>query len=185
MRKLMVAAAAAVLLLTGCASGDEAPEATVEPEQEVVEEVTATPEEPAEADVVALGTAQKVGDWEITINSWNPNADDEVFAASGETDVPMEGGHFAILNVTMKYLGEGIGDNSEVEVDYIPDSAGSVSSLWTTFGTTPGENKLTYEELTTGGEITGDALYEIDADTTGVFYVYAPPAEEPVEFATE
>ncbi|SDQ05086.1 DUF4352 domain-containing protein [Leucobacter chromiiresistens] len=184
MKRTLAAAAIALLALTGCSSDpEEAPE-TSETEVTTPAETTETEEpeaEPAEPEVEAakIGTPVVAGDWEVTINSWTADADAAVLEASGGVDVPDEGKQFAVMNVTMKYNGEGTGDNANVQILYVPDSDGVAAGLWEAFGTTPGENKLTYETLTPGGEVTGDALYLIDADTTGTFEVYAGN-EEPV-----
>ncbi|EYT55799.1 hypothetical protein H490_0103965 [Leucobacter sp. UCD-THU] len=177
MKKLIIATAAALLLLTGCASqAEEKPAETSKQEQAEPAEQPAATEEAAPT--AKIGEPVTSGDWEITINSWTADADAAVLEASGGVDVPEEGKQFALMNVTMKYNGTETGDTSLVGITYMPEGGNTASGLWEAFGTTPGENKLTYETLVPGGELTGDALYLIDADTTGEFWIVAPGATE-------
>lgn len=176
MKKFLPIAAIALLALAGCTSAptndSSAPKTTTQSQTE-------TPMS-SEPESIKIGNPVTVGDWEITINSWNPDVNAEVEAASPDMfTAPDAGKAYALMNVTMKYTGTGTGDNSGVQIQYVPDSAGTVSKLWSAYGATPGENKLTYETLTPGGEITGDALYLIDAGTTGKFEIYVPSADEP------
>ncbi len=180
MKRLLTVSAIALLMLTGCSSNTEEPKPTTSKTT-----TEAAPSETPKADAeVKIGTPVKAGDWEITINSWKPNVNAEVKAAAPDMwEEPEAGKQFALLNVTMKYIGKDTGDNSSVNVQYMPNGAGSISNLWEAMGTTPGENKLTYEELTPGGSITGDALYLIDANSAGKFGVLAPGVEAPVMVA--
>jgi hypothetical protein len=177
--KKILPAAVAVLLLAGCSSAPaDEPAETKESTQ--TQQETEAPSK-TEPEAVKIGTPVVAGDWEITINSWNPDVNAEVEAAAPDLyEAPEEGMSFALMNVTMKYKGTETGDNSSVQIRYVPEAAGVTSDLWRAFGTTPGENKLTYETLTPGGEVTGDALYLIEAGTTGKFEVTASPADEPV-----
>ncbi len=184
MKRTLAAAAIALLALTGCSSSPEEASETSETEVSAPADAPETEEPEAEAaepeaGAAKIGTPVVAGDWEVTIHSWNGDADAAVLEASGGTDVPEDGKQFAVMNVTMKYNGTETGDNAAVQILYVPDNAGVAAGLWEAFGTTPGENKLTYETLTPGGEVTGDALYLIDVDTTGTFEIYAGN-EEPV-----
>lgn len=168
-----------VFALVGCSSPSAA-----EPAASTAGEGVASPVEPAAPDKGTdenpwpAGSAVPIGDWEITINSWEPNANDAVSAAGDDMSMLAEGQQYAILNVTMTWTGEGLGDNSSVMMDYIPVDGDTVSGAWSAFGTTPGENKLAYAELVSGGSVTGDMLYSVDAgNTDGVFMLGADSVE--------
>lgn len=176
-KPLSVAAVVAMLMLVGCSSApDDAPapkRETVQPEStpvEPVEEVAV--EQGTESDPWPVGTPVTVGDWELTVNSWQPDVNAEVEAAGDDLSMLQDGEQYALLNVTMTWLGEGVGDNSLVNLQYMPSGGNTISSSWSAWGTTPGDNKLAYEELVTGGTVTGDMLYTVDAgNTEGVFMV--------------
>lgn len=178
-KSLSIVAAVAMFLLVGCSSAADVAEEPAT-EVDVVQPDPATSEEAGdvvvaqgtESDPWPVGTPVTVGDWELTVNSWQPNVNAEVEAAGDDMSMLQDGEQYALLNVTMTWLGEGVGDNSLVNMQYMPSGGNTISSSWSAWGTTPGDGKLAYEELVTGGTVTGDMLYTVDAgNTEGVFMV--------------
>lgn len=189
MKRIIIATAlAGFLTLAGCSSSP-ASEKPTESSSEKPVEAPADQQQAAgsEANPYPLGTPGIAGDWEITINSWNPNVNAEVQAAGDDMSMLNEGMQYALMNLTIKWVGEGAGDIANVNLQHIPNGPGMVTQSWAAYGTTPTENKLAYAELTTGGTVTGDMLYEVPTGDTGdgVFQFSAFDTEEMPYFAAK
>lgn len=179
------AVAISLLILTGCSS--PAPEASGPSTSKEAASPT-TEAEPSEAPADATGTEEnpwkmgepvKDGDWTVTVNSWQPNVNDQVSAAGDDMSMLQPGFQYALLNATYEWNGSGTGKVEDVYLDYLPTGGNVVTSSWEAFGTTPGDNKLAFEELVSGGSVTGDMLYWVEeGNTEGVFSLLTPDTEE-------
>ncbi|QIK64172.1 hypothetical protein G7068_13915 [Leucobacter viscericola] len=194
MKLSVIAVFAAAALLVGCSSGGtdtnkavatSKPKTTAAPGK-MTEPAKEKADKGTEKNPYAIGTPVRNGDWEVTVNSWQPNINDAVVADGGDLSMLPEGQQYALMNVTMTWRGAGVGDNSQVNLQYMPEGGNSLSASWSAYGKTPGGNKLAYEELVTDGSVTGDMLYAVDAgNTKGTFMWYAPNTEQPVYIAAQ
>lgn len=184
-RSLAALALLPLFAFVGC-SAEPASESSVPPAAEQAQAPEENKVEGTQANPLPFGTPVEVGDWTITINSWQPNMNDQVEAAGGDLSMLESGMQYALLNVTMTWNGEGTGDNSLVSIQYFPDRGNTVSDSWSAFGKTPGDNKLAYEKVVSGGSVTGDMLYTVDeGNASGVFGLGAPGAETVVYVAAQ
>lgn len=147
-------------------------------------EVTAAPAQPGnaapadggrgQADVgtrgnpYPLGTALFNEDWQVTVNSVDLNAASKVAAVNGFNEKPDAGHTYALVNVTVTYVGETSGTPSEIGVAYVTNSGNTVNSF-DKVAVAP--DALESNELYTGASATGNVALHIPKDDEGLLRV--------------
>lgn len=119
---------------------------------------------------LALGDTFEYGDWAVTINSFSPNADDEVAAENQFNDPAPEGHSYALINADTTYSGE----DSEmvmmgVSVDYVTSTGETVGSS-DTLAVAPNALDIS-AELFGGGTESGNMALTIPQDDDGLIRV--------------
>lgn len=127
--------------------------------------------EPAEADRGTrqnphpLGTTLSNDDWQVTVNSVDLDANAKIAAENPFNDEPDAGHTYALVNLTLTYLGDDSSTPMAVTVSYVT-SAGNVINEHDKSVVTPDE--LGYNELYTGASVTGNTALHIPKDDQGV-----------------
>lgn len=168
MKKRVLAAATltiAAMSLIGCSAPNKtAPPAEEQPVEEVetVEDVApAEPDGTSRENPLPLGSSVTSGDWTITINSVNLNANDLIVDDFNEP--PAEGNVYIMVNATVTYDG----DNPQGEVpmgniDYVTADGNTIGLAWVDFEDT---DFTLLDPLYGGASHTGSNAYEVPADT--------------------
>lgn len=120
------------------------------------------------ADPHPLGTTVSSSDWEVTVNSFTPDATAAVLAENPFSEEPAPGMVYALINVTLTYLGEESGISPEVGVDFVT-STGEVVDATDTLAVAPDE--LLLDELYAGGSVTGNVVRQIPAGDAGTIRI--------------
>lgn len=119
---------------------------------------------------LALGDTFKHGDWAVTVNSFTPNADDQVAAENQFNDPAPEGHSYALINADATYHGE----ESEMvmlgaSVDYVTSTGETVGSS-DTLAVAPDGLDLS-AELFGGGTESGNVALALPQDDDGLIRV--------------
>ncbi|WP_432559625.1 DUF4352 domain-containing protein [Granulicoccus sp. GXG6511] len=114
------------------------------------------------------GTALSNEEWQVTVNSVDLDANAKIAAENPFNDEPDAGYTFALVNLTVTYLGDESGTPAEVDVKYVT-SAGNVISTYDK--SVVGPDELGYAELYTGASATGNVALHIPKDDSGVLRV--------------
>lgn len=172
----------------GKAIDDAFTETTTEPvEQQPADEPPAEEEpaggdpaeEPAEepggdqgtrANPYPLGTTLANDDWEVTVNSFTPDATAEVMAENQFNDEPEAGHTYALANLTVTYLGEDSGTPFEITVAYVT-AGGNV--VHTYDHSALGPDELPDNELYTGASATGNVVLHVPEGDAGLLRINA------------
>lgn len=129
---------------------------------------------PAEADLgtrgnpYPLGTTLSNNEWQVTVNSVDLDAASKIAAENPYNDEPDAGHTYALVNVTVTYVGSDSGTPMEVDVHYVT-SAGNVVSSSDRSVVEPDE--LGYSELYTGASTTGNVALHIPKDDKGLLRI--------------
>lgn len=181
---LLFGAAVSSLDESGQAVGDDVAEVEVaEEEAEEAEEVAETQEEQAEPEEAEAagdpgsrtnphnaGETVSNDEWEVTINGVTRDADDAIFAENQFSDEAPEGSSYALIDVTMTYLG----DESEMpvfgtDVAYVT-SGGETIRAYEAIAIAPDAFDST-RELYNGGTEQGNIAIAIPQDDEGTLRV--------------
>ncbi|GAA4743148.1 DUF4352 domain-containing protein [Gordonia alkaliphila] len=128
-----------------------------------------------------LGSTLKAGDWEVTLNSFDPNATQKVLAANSFNDEPAAGNEYALANLTAKYVGEGSKSTFDLTVAYVT-SAGNVINSYDNNAVGPDP---TFDgEVYNGASVTGNVDFEIADGDKGLIRVDMGIFGKEVYFAT-
>ncbi len=120
---------------------------------------------------LAIGDTVGIGDWEITITGFNPDATASVLAENQFNDPPADGHKFVTVGVSAEYVGQD-SDSLFAGVDFgaVGDLAVSLTSE-EYCGVIP--NGLdTFSEAFPGGVVAGDLCWEVDERDIGSLLVY-------------
>lgn len=128
-----------------------------------------------------LGTTVANDDWEVTVNSFTPDATAEVMAENQFNDEPADGAAYALVNVTVTRVAAESGTPWEVSVAFVTDGGNVVTG---TEGIAVGPDELPIDELYEGGSVTGNVVVEIPADGAGTVRVTPGLFADDVFFAT-
>lgn len=150
-------------------------------------EDTSGDEDAEDGDATALGTREdpiEVGipfsskDWEVVVNSIDPDATDEIISAKPMMNSePEDGSQYMLINLTATYLGEDSSLDSVVQVAYVTDG-GEVFKGYESVVFAP-DPTFGAKELYTDSSSTGNIAIEIPEGSTGLVRV------EPGLFADE
>ena len=118
---------------------------------------------------LALGTTFTTGDWEVTVNSVELNANAAVAAENQFNDAPAKGNQFIMPSLTVKYLGDETGYPYDVRVDYVT-ATGEVISDFDVSVVEP-EPSFGSGELYAGGTSTGNVVLSVPSTLDGVLRI--------------
>lgn len=162
--------ATASVVATPSAEEPAASEDAVESEEAVAEEteVSAPADDAAgqgtRENPLPLGTAISTDEWEVTVNSFTPDATEAVLAENEFNEAPEEGTVYALANVTLTRVAAEAGTAFEVSVAYVTASGNVVTS---TDAMVVAPDELGYDELYEGASITGNVALAIPAGDAG------------------
>ena len=120
-------------------------------------------------DPIAIGTAFATDEWEVVINDVDMDATDLVLQESPYSDPPAEGNVYVLVDLTATYLGEDSSSTWDVDTTFVSDSGNTYKS-YDANALAP-EPRFGYDELYAGGSETGNLIFEIPADATGLLRV--------------
>ena len=115
-----------------------------------------------------LGTTVASDDWEVTVNSFTPDATDAVLAENTFNEPPADGTVYALINVTITYQGADSAYASDVTVNYVTTGGEVVDGLE---AFVVGPDAIGLDELYAGGSVTGNVVRQIPAGDTGTIRV--------------
>ena len=115
----------------------------------------------------AIGQMLSNDDWDVTVNSFNPNASADVAAENMFNDPPEPGFQYAIANVTFTYKGEGSEYVSSYPVAFV-DEDGNVTRVSDRPVVAP---DMIDGEAYAGGSVTGNVALHIPEGKPGVLRI--------------
>lgn len=134
---------------------------------------------------VEMGSTISSSNWEVTVDSFNPNATDAVLSANEFNEAPSDGNSYALAEVTVTYTG----DESEapwagITFAYVTEEGNTVDA-YDTLAVAPGPNFSDIGELYAGATDSGNVLFEIPQNGDGVLRVTPGLLADDVFVATE
>ncbi|MBO0596138.1 hypothetical protein I2485_11465 [Nesterenkonia sp. E16_7] len=152
-------------------------EEDIQDEQEDIAEDREEPEaagtggdEGSRENPLPIGEPVSHDDWEVTINSVTPNADDAIAAENQFNDPAPEGQSYMLVNMTATYLGdESDSPMMATEVAYV-SSTGETSSDYELSAVAP-DSFDSIAELYNGGSETGNISLAVPNDDDGTLRV--------------
>ena len=162
----------------GASTAAARPTATVAPDDEATDEPDPTAESGSgetRDSPLGVGDTGLVGDYEITVLSVTPNADDLVAAENEFNDPPAAGEQFFIARLSVTYTGSETG-NPAFDLNY--QSVGDSSASYTTFDNSCGlvpDDEYTLTELFEGGSAEFNVCWAIDRDDADSLEMYVEP----------
>ena len=120
-------------------------------------------------DPIPLRTPFATEDWEVVVDNVYLDATAGVLAEKPYSEKPEEGNSYAVAVVTATYLGEGKGFTMDIGFAFVSDKG----NTYKTFGANASapEPRFGFVELYKGGQYTGNVLFEIPSDATGLIRV--------------
>ena len=112
---------------------------------------------------IAVGETIEFSGWEVRVNAVNLDATEEVMAVSELVDPPQDGYRYALIDLTLKYTGEGTPYSHDIEVEFVTDSGNLI----------PG-----YSGAIKSPEPGLDPRVESGASSTGNLSIQVPEDEE-------
>lgn len=154
---LFIITVVSLLLISGCSSVASNTKPTVETTAPESTEVT-EPKLGSRENPYAIGQTISLSDWDITVNSFNPNATAEVAAYNVNFPELNDGRNLAMMNVTYTYKGNGSGFTNDFLYDFVTDEGNVLVGMSLASPPPPAAD---YQELFTGASITGNVVFEI------------------------
>lgn len=115
-----------------------------------------------------LGSTIATDKWQVTVNSFIPDATEAVLAENPINEAPADGHVYALINVTITYLGEESAYAAEVSTNYVT-STGTVVDGTDAIVVAP--DSLGLEELYNGASVTGNVVRQIPAGDAGTIRI--------------
>jgi hypothetical protein len=115
-----------------------------------------------------LGTAISNDKWTVTVNSFDADATDAVLTENPYNDKPASGQAYALVNLTVQYIGDESGIPSEVGVSYVT-SGGNTVNTFDALALAP--DALSSNELYNGASATGNVALMIPEGDEGTLRV--------------
>lgn len=167
--------------------GEALQSAEPQSKEETTDEPVAMEEEEAAAvgtreNPLPLGSSVSGEDWEVTVNSFSPDATDEVMAENQFNDEPDGGAVYALVNVTVKRIAPESGYPMEVSVGFVTASGNVVTSADAMAVAPESINDAT--ELYEGAEASGNVALMIPQGDTGTLRVSPGLFADDAFFAT-
>lgn len=189
-----------VVVLMGVGSmmaggGDEEPAAapaatTADPvESQKADEPTEQPSkeaEPQDGDGTRgnphpIGTSISNNDWKVTVDEFTPDATKQVLKANEFNDKPKDGNVYALVRLTLTYVGADSDHATSVGVAYVT-SSGNVINTFDNFVVAP--DALGLDEMYTDATVTGNHVLEIPKGDDGLLRIRPGMFAKEVFFAT-
>lgn len=149
--------------VSGEASDSSENQASADGEDAGGENASGSRENPA-----AIGQVLSNDNWDLTVNSFNPNATAEVSGANPFNEAPEPGHQYAVANLTFTYKGEGSELVDMLPVAFVAEN-GTVSRTFDSMAVPP-EPALS-GEVYAGGEATGNVVLQIPEGQPGVLRI--------------
>ena len=138
---------------------------------------------------LGIGRVGNVGDYDVSVLSVTPNANDVVAAENQFNDPPADGNQFFLARVSVTYNGSATG-NPGIELNF--QAVGAKSTSYTVFnnpcGVYPDQN-YPVTELFGGGSAEFNVCWQIDSDDADSLEMYVEPSfsynAEPVWFSLD
>lgn len=127
-------------------------------------------------DPIPLRTPFATEDWEVVVDNVYLDATAGVLAESPYNEKPEEGYSYAVAVVTATYLGEDKGSTMDIVFAFVSDK-GNTYNTYSANAVAP-EPRFKFTELYKGGQYTGNVLFEIPSDATGLIRVQPGMARE-------
>lgn len=163
-KKLIAAAAIALLALTGCSTATVAKPDTKPAAEEPAQE--SAPEEGTRKNPYPIGSAVTDGDWTVTINSVTLNANDAITAENMFNDAPADGTQYLMVNLTATYNGaEADGMMPMLTLEYVTADGNTINSYDAMI--VPPEQFDSLSTLYEGASTTGNLAFAVPAATAG------------------
>jgi hypothetical protein len=105
-----------------CATGDTSSSGSSDNSQTCITEITGNCDPTngfARLNPLNIGSSKTLGDWTVTVVSFEPNANSEVEAAQLADVVPGPGATFALIELRATYNGAGLGNASDLDVQIV------------------------------------------------------------------
>lgn len=155
--------------------GGERTAATAQPTSTPQPTNTPAPQRGTREDPVPKGTVVRLSDgWEIRVDAVIPDATATVLAENQFNDPPVPGHQFFIATITATYQGQG---SATFDGTYRLRAVGPSAVSYTTFENSCGvyPNRITNNEVFTGGTITGNVCWQVrSGDAAGLVLYDAP-----------
>lgn len=122
-----------------------------------------------------LGATVELSDgWSITVNDVQPNARKAIQAENQFNDPPAPGQRFFLINITATYNGD---DSASFDGDYRLRAVGGTNVSYSTFENSCGvvPDEMTDTEVFSGGTISGNICWAIDAEDSRNLVMYDDP----------
>lgn len=129
-----------------------------------------------------VGTTLGSGHWQVTVNSFDPDATQEVLAANSFNEKPAAGQQYALVNVTVKYTGEGSGSTYDLSFAYVTEG-GNVVKSYDNDTLTP--DPALDGEVYTGGTLTGNIDVTVPEKDNGLIRVQVGFSSNEMFFSTK
>ena len=149
--------------VSGEASDSSENQASADGEDAGGENASGSRENPA-----AIGQVLSNDNWDLTVNSFNPNATAEVSGANPFNEASEPGHQYAVANLTFTYKGEGSELVDMLPVAFVAEN-GTVSRTFDSMAVPP-EPALS-GEVYAGGEATGNVVLQIPEGQPGVLRI--------------
>lgn len=173
------------------------PDATPEPEP-TAQPTATTASAPTDATAVtdssrqnpiAMGTPGKIGDYEISVLSVIPNANDVVLSENQFNEPPTEGNQFFMSRIAVTYVGSATGmPSSELNFQAVGDKSASYTTFNNTCGVYP-DDQYSIAELFEGGSAEFNVCWQIDSADQDSLVMYVEPLfsfdAEPIWFSLD
>jgi hypothetical protein len=117
-----------------------------------------------EADPAAMGVTGQTGPYLITVTGTNPDATDQILEMDSFNEGPADGYRFVLINVSVTYIGDGVGDPG-VELSY--DGVGQSGTEYSTAADSCGivtNDEFSTGDLFTGAVVTYNVCWQVAAD---------------------
>jgi hypothetical protein len=114
-----------------CATGDTSSSGSSDNSQTCITEITGNCDPTngfARLNPLNIGSSKTLGDWTVTVVSFEPNANSEVEAAQLADVVPGPGATFALIELRATYNGAGLGNASDLDVQIVGSDRQTYSS---------------------------------------------------------
>lgn len=128
-----------------------------------------------------LGTTVSNNEWQVTVNSVDPDATDSVLAENQFNDPPADGNVYLLASVTITRGGEEPGSSFELGFHFVTES-GNVIGDYEALVVAPDE--LGWDELYPGASTTGNVVFEVPAADAGTIRITPGLFADDVFFST-
>lgn len=147
-------------------AGDATPQDEEGDDEGSSDDVEGTRENPGE-----LGSVISGEEWDVTVDSFDRDMTEEVLAENQFNDEPDDGNTYAVAEVTVTYTGDDSGDPwMDLDFVYVTEN-GNTTAYYDTDAIGPEPDIMDIGEMYEGASNTGNVLFEIPEDDSGLLRV--------------